>query len=100
MEPPPSAREKLPPKKKTCKQSPLIPTHLFDAATADVSCEINDLFTKFADILCEKATADQSMMQELDGIVTEARNLEAHLKEKKKLLRQTLALISDKLVCN
>ncbi|KAJ0063611.1 hypothetical protein NL108_004439 [Boleophthalmus pectinirostris] len=100
MEPPPSAGAKSPLKKKLCKKSIAEPTHLFEAATADASCEISDLFTKFAVVLCEKAAADISMMQELEDIVTEARNLEAQLMEKKRLLRQTLALISDKLICN
>uniref|UniRef100_A0A8C6SK79 Uncharacterized protein n=1 Tax=Neogobius melanostomus TaxID=47308 RepID=A0A8C6SK79_9GOBI len=63
----------------------------------DASREINGLFAKFADVLSEKAATDTSMNQELEGILNEARNLEAHLLQKKKRLKQTLAQISDKL---
>lgn len=45
----------------------------------------------------ERAAADTSQMKELEAILAEARNLEGHLKEKKKHLKETLALISDKL---
>lgn len=45
----------------------------------------------------ERAAADTGQMKKLQGILTEAQNLESYLKEKKKHLRQTLALISDKL---
>lgn len=45
----------------------------------------------------ERAAADTSQMKELQGILAEAHNLESCLKEKKNHLRQTLALISDKL---
>lgn len=44
-----------------------------------------------------KATADNSQMKELEGILREARNHERYLKEKKKHLTQTLAWISEKL---
>lgn len=36
-------------------------------------------------------------MEELDGILVEARDLEAYLRDRKKQLRQTLTGISDKL---
>lgn len=45
----------------------------------------------------ERAAADTSQMKELEAILAEARDLEGHLKEKKKQLKKTLALISDKL---
>jgi len=45
----------------------------------------------------DRASADTSQMKELEVILIEARNLESYLKEKKSHLRQTLALISDKL---
>lgn len=53
----------------------------------------------FAFMVCfsEKAAADTSQMKELEGILREAQSLECYLKEKKNHLRQTLALISDKL---
>jgi len=40
---------------------------------------------------------DASQLGELEDILTEARSLESHLKEKKEHLRRSLALISDKL---
>uniref|UniRef100_A0A3P9INX3 Uncharacterized protein n=1 Tax=Oryzias latipes TaxID=8090 RepID=A0A3P9INX3_ORYLA len=45
----------------------------------------------------ERAAADTSKMKELEILLTEARNLESYLKEKKSHLKQTLAQISDKL---
>ena len=45
----------------------------------------------------ERAAADTSKMKKLEVNLAEARNLESYLKEKKNHLRQTLALISDKL---
>ncbi|CAL1570878.1 unnamed protein product [Knipowitschia caucasica] len=90
--------EKSPPKKRSCKLSTVDPAHLLEAETADASCVISQLFKNFADVLSEKAAADISMMQELEGIVTEARNLEGYLKEKKHLLREKLSFISDKLI--
>lgn len=46
----------------------------------------------------ERAAADSSQMRELEGILAEAKSLESYLKEKKTHLRQTLAVISDKLL--
>lgn len=40
---------------------------------------------------------DASQIQELTNILTEALSLESQLKEKKEHLRQSLAVISDKL---
>lgn len=51
----------------------------------------------FVDCCRERAAADTSQMKELEAILAEARDLEGHLKEKKKQLKKTLALISDKL---
>lgn len=48
-------------------------------------------------LLRERAAVDASQLGELEGILTEARSLEANLKEKKEHLRRSLALISDKL---
>lgn len=45
----------------------------------------------------ERAVVDASQLRELGDILTEARSLESHLKEKKEHLRRCLALISDKL---
>lgn len=45
----------------------------------------------------ERAAADTSQMKALDGLLAEAQSLESYLKEKKNHLKQTLALIADKL---
>uniref|UniRef100_A0A7N6B8D4 Uncharacterized protein n=1 Tax=Anabas testudineus TaxID=64144 RepID=A0A7N6B8D4_ANATE len=92
-------RDKSPPKKKKTPSKPsmLESGDLFEATTTGANREVSMLFIKFAEVLSEKAAADSSQMKELEGILKEARNLECYLKEKKKHLRQTLALISDKL---
>uniref|UniRef100_A0A673BVA3 Uncharacterized protein n=1 Tax=Sphaeramia orbicularis TaxID=375764 RepID=A0A673BVA3_9TELE len=59
--------------------------------------ELSMLLSKFAEVLSERASADTVEMKQLEGILTEAQNLESFLKGKKSHLRQTLALISDKL---
>uniref|UniRef100_UPI0037E80D5F testis-expressed protein 12 n=1 Tax=Semicossyphus pulcher TaxID=241346 RepID=UPI0037E80D5F len=93
----PANQVESPPKKKKTPSKPSTSEDLFDATTAGASREVSMLFSKFAELLSERAAADTSQMKELDGILKEAQNLESYLKEKKKHLRQTLALISDKL---
>ncbi|TKS81486.1 Testis-expressed protein 12 [Collichthys lucidus] len=70
----------------------------FEATAAGASREVSMLLFKFAKVLSERAAADSSRMRELEGILAEAKNLESYLKEKKTHLRQTLAVISDKLL--
>lgn len=49
-------------------------------------------------VACSERTADEAnQMRELDSILNEAQKLESDLRERKKRLRQMLALISDKL---
>lgn len=50
-------------------------------------------------VICysERAAADTSQMNELQGILAEAQYFESYLTEKKNHLKQTLALISNKL---
>lgn len=55
------------------------------------------LMSVFMSWCSERAADDATKMKELDCILTEAKNLEAHLTEKKKLLKQTLDQISGKL---
>lgn len=55
------------------------------------------LFSQYSKALSERAAGDTSQVRQLEEILTEARGLETHLKEKKDHLRRTLALISDKL---
>uniref|UniRef100_A0A667YJK5 Si:dkey-40g16.5 n=1 Tax=Myripristis murdjan TaxID=586833 RepID=A0A667YJK5_9TELE len=91
---------KSPPKKKkpiSSKSSALDSADLFEATVAGANREVSRLFSKYAEVLSERATADVSQVNELEGILMEARSLECHLKEKKDHLRRTLALISDQL---
>ncbi|XP_071327996.1 testis-expressed protein 12 [Trachinotus anak] len=92
-------QDKSPPKKKKPPSKPatLESADLFEATAAGASREVSMLLSKLAVVLSERAAADAAQMKELESVLTEARNLESFLKEKKKHLRQTLALISDKL---
>ncbi|KAM9732745.1 testis-expressed protein 12 isoform 1-T1 [Menidia menidia] len=94
-----SNQDKSPPKKKKTppEASTFHPADSFEATVAGASREVSVLVTKFAEVLSERASADTSQMKELEVILTEAQNLESYLKEKKSRLRQTLALISEKL---
>ncbi|XP_060744880.1 testis-expressed protein 12-like [Tachysurus vachellii] len=69
----------------------------FETAWSDAVRDINLLFSKYSEVLRERAAVDASQIQELTDILTEAMNLESQLKEKKEHLRQSLAIISDKL---
>uniref|UniRef100_A0AAQ6A300 Testis expressed 12 n=1 Tax=Amphiprion ocellaris TaxID=80972 RepID=A0AAQ6A300_AMPOC len=93
-------QEKSPPSKKKppSETSALESACSFEDTAAGTSREISMLASKFAEVLSERAAADYTQMKELEGILTQARNLDSYLKEKKSHLRQTLALISDKLM--
>ncbi|XDV32385.1 hypothetical protein PO909_003230 [Leuciscus waleckii] len=69
----------------------------FETALAEANREVNGIFSKYSEVLRERAAVDASQLGELEDILTEARSLESHLKEKKEHLRRSLALISDKL---
>ncbi|XP_073673910.1 testis-expressed protein 12 [Garra rufa] len=69
----------------------------FEIALAEANREVSVLFSKYSEVLRERAAVDASELGELEDILTEARSLESHLKEKKEHLRRSLALISDKL---
>ncbi|XP_028321304.1 uncharacterized protein tex12 isoform X2 [Gouania willdenowi] len=69
----------------------------FQATAADASAELSVLLSKYAEMLSDRAAADSCQMKDLEGILSEAQHLESHLQEKKSQLKQTLALISDKL---
>uniref|UniRef100_A0A672JDP0 Uncharacterized protein n=1 Tax=Salarias fasciatus TaxID=181472 RepID=A0A672JDP0_SALFA len=92
--------EKSPPKKKkaACEPSGVESAHAFEDIAAGMTSRMSSL-TFFCLPLCfsERAAADTCQMRELETLLKEARNLESFLKEKKSHLRQTLALISDKL---
>ncbi|XP_069003359.1 testis-expressed protein 12 [Embiotoca jacksoni] len=91
----PSPAKKKKPPSETCT---LESAGSFEATAAGASRELSMLVSKFTEVLSERAAADTLKMKELEGTLTEARNLESYLKEKKIHLRQTLALISDKLL--
>ncbi|XP_069391178.1 uncharacterized protein [Paralichthys olivaceus] len=99
MERTPENRDKSPPKKKRPPATPssLESPCLVAATTAGAGRQINKLLSQFAEVLGERAAADTAQMKKLQDIVTEARNLESYLKEKKNHLSQTLARISDQL---
>uniref|UniRef100_A0A8C9VNU3 Si:dkey-40g16.5 n=1 Tax=Scleropages formosus TaxID=113540 RepID=A0A8C9VNU3_SCLFO len=69
----------------------------FEAMLQDAKEEVDMLFSKYADVMSERAAADVSQVMELEDILKEARGLESHLREKKEHLKQSLAVISDKL---
>ncbi|XP_017346184.1 testis-expressed protein 12 isoform X3 [Ictalurus punctatus] len=79
------------------KLAPVDGTEGFEKAWSGAVREINCLFTKYPEMLRERAAVDASQIQELTNILTEALSLESQLKEKKEHLRQSLAVISDKL---
>uniref|UniRef100_A0AAY4CLY6 Uncharacterized protein n=1 Tax=Denticeps clupeoides TaxID=299321 RepID=A0AAY4CLY6_9TELE len=66
-----------------------------ESVMAVMVCDL--MFVPLKRLYRERATMDASQVNELDSILLEARGLEAHLKEKKELLCQSLAVISDKL---
>ncbi|XP_065594432.1 testis-expressed protein 12 [Cyrtonyx montezumae] len=63
----------------------------------EMNNEIKNLLTKYAHILRQRAAVDASYVQELDGILKEARTLENHLKQKKESLKQRFAMIANTL---
>uniref|UniRef100_A0AAX7VQJ5 Uncharacterized protein n=1 Tax=Astatotilapia calliptera TaxID=8154 RepID=A0AAX7VQJ5_ASTCA len=89
--------EETSPQKKKKKAPSLESANPFETIAAGVSKVLSVLVSEFAETLRERAAADTSQMKELEAILAEARDLEGHLKEKKKQLKETLALISDKL---
>ncbi|XP_034024776.1 testis-expressed protein 12-like [Thalassophryne amazonica] len=99
MQQTPAHQSKSPPKKKKSSSEPSAGDSegLFEATAAGASKDVNMLLLECAEVLSERAAADASQVKELDDILREAQNLESFLKEKKNHLRQTLAVISDKL---
>ncbi|XP_042688119.1 testis-expressed protein 12 [Centrocercus urophasianus] len=63
----------------------------------EMNKEIKNLLAKYAHILSERAAMDASYVQELDGILKEARTIENHLKQKKESLKQRFAMIANTL---
>ncbi|XP_009863437.1 PREDICTED: testis-expressed sequence 12 protein [Apaloderma vittatum] len=63
----------------------------------EMNKEIMNLLSKYAHILSERATKDASYVQELDGILKEARTIENHLQQKRESLKQKFAVITNTL---
>uniref|UniRef100_A0A674IQH7 Testis expressed 12 n=1 Tax=Terrapene triunguis TaxID=2587831 RepID=A0A674IQH7_9SAUR len=63
----------------------------------DMNKEINNLLSKYAHILSERAAMDASYVQELEGILKEARIIENHLKQKRESLRHRFTVIANTL---
>ncbi|KAG7479385.1 hypothetical protein JOB18_024190 [Solea senegalensis] len=95
----PENHNESPLKKKRPHTAPssLESSDFFESISADASKEVSLLLSQFAEGLSVSAAADKAQMKQMEGILTEARNLESFLKEKKKCLRQALDVISDKL---
>ncbi|KAM6238317.1 testis-expressed protein 12 [Porphyrio hochstetteri] len=63
----------------------------------EMNKEIMNLLSKYAHILRQRAAMDASYVQELDGILKEARTIENHLKQKKESLKQRFTVIASTL---
>ncbi|XP_010157270.1 PREDICTED: testis-expressed sequence 12 protein [Eurypyga helias] len=74
-----------------CKPEPL------EKVLNEMNKEIKNLLSKYAHILSERAAMDASYVQELDGILKEARTIENHLKQKRESLKQRFTVIANTL---
>ncbi|XP_025961652.1 testis-expressed protein 12 [Dromaius novaehollandiae] len=63
----------------------------------EMNKEIKNLLSKYAHILSDRAAMDASYVQELDGILKEAKTIENHLKQKRESLKQRFAVIANTL---
>ncbi|XP_069732551.1 testis-expressed protein 12 [Phaenicophaeus curvirostris] len=63
----------------------------------EMNKEIMNLLSKYAHIIRQRAAMDASYVQELDGILKEARTIENHLKQKRESLKQRLNVIANTL---
>ncbi|XP_068601725.1 testis-expressed protein 12 isoform X3 [Brachionichthys hirsutus] len=59
--------------------------------------DVCSLLMTFSHLLSERVVADTSQISELEGVLAEAATVASCLREKKKYLRQTLSVISEKL---
>uniref|UniRef100_A0A8B9H8G2 Si:dkey-40g16.5 n=2 Tax=Astyanax mexicanus TaxID=7994 RepID=A0A8B9H8G2_ASTMX len=84
-------------KLQSTKSSVVDVTNGFETAWAEAVEEINGLFSKFSEVLRERAAMDAAQVEQLESVLSEALCLESQLKEKKEHLRRSLAIISDKL---
>ncbi|XP_015505271.1 testis-expressed protein 12 [Parus major] len=72
-------------------------TESLEKVLNEVNKEMNNLLTKYADVISARTTLDSSYVQELDEILNEARATENHLKQKREKLKQRFALIANTL---
>ncbi|XP_010010861.1 PREDICTED: testis-expressed sequence 12 protein [Nestor notabilis] len=63
----------------------------------EMNKEITNLLSRYAHILSERAAMDASYIQELDGILNEARTIENHLKQKRESLKERFTVIANTL---
>nr|XP_031362706.1 testis-expressed protein 12 [Lonchura striata domestica] len=63
----------------------------------EISKEMNNLLSKYADTISARIALDSSYVQELDEILKEARAIENHLKQKREKLKQRFAVIANSL---
>ncbi|NXP49360.1 TEX12 protein, partial [Heliornis fulica] len=83
-----------------CSQSLYKPESLEKELNGDVLNNLELTVKLFSGIffqLSERAAMDASYIQELDGIVKEARTLENHLKQKRESLKQRFNVIASTL---
>ncbi|KAM6432222.1 testis-expressed protein 12 [Liasis olivaceus] len=72
-------------------------TDTLETILKDTGKEINDLLSKYAHILRQRAAMDASYVEELEGILKEACSIEHHLKLKRENLRHSFAAIAGPL---
>ncbi|XP_068850712.1 testis-expressed protein 12 [Aphelocoma coerulescens] len=59
--------------------------------------EINNLLSKYADIISARAAVDSSYVQELDETLKQARAIENHLKQKRERLKERVTVLASTL---
>ncbi|XP_027555212.1 testis-expressed protein 12 isoform X2 [Neopelma chrysocephalum] len=63
----------------------------------DMSKEIMTLLSKYANIISETAAMEASCVQELEGILKEARDIDDDLKQKRESLKQRFTVMANTL---
>ncbi|XP_072774205.1 testis-expressed protein 12 [Taeniopygia guttata] len=75
----------------------LLKTESLEKVLNEISKEMNNLLSKYADTISARIALDSSYVQELDEILKEARAIENHLKQKREKLKQRFAVIANSL---
>ncbi|XP_066190737.1 testis-expressed protein 12 [Sylvia atricapilla] len=76
---------------------PLSKTEPLEKVLDEMSKEVNNLLSNYADTISSRAALDSSHVQELDGILREARAMDNNLKQKREKLKQRFAVIANSL---